>query len=93
MNGASFWLKKLALIQTKSITLSKVGGMPLARLRLRLPTREGEVTNLNQWGKTFKTPGTSVSPGRARPCFIIVTPAFVTTGEDVTPPVQMEEGT
>ena len=54
MNGASFWLKKLALIQTKSITLSKVGGMPLARLRLRLPTREGEVTNLNQRGKTLK---------------------------------------
>ena len=32
----------------------KKGGMPLARLQLRLPTREGEVTNLNQWGKDLK---------------------------------------
>ena len=31
------------------------GGMPLARLQLRPPTREGEVINLNQLGEKHKT--------------------------------------
>jgi len=49
--------------QPKSII--KKRALPLARLRLRLPTREGEVKYLSQWGK-YKTPDTPVSPGRAR---------------------------
>ena len=30
------------------------GGMPFARLRLRLPTREGERSYLNQWDEKIK---------------------------------------
>jgi len=32
------------------------GGVPLARLQLRLPTREGEKQDLNQWARSFRTP-------------------------------------
>lgn len=39
--------------------------MPLARLQLRLPTREGEETISTSWEES-KTAGASVSPGRAR---------------------------
>jgi len=42
------------------------GEVPLARLQLRLSAREGEVKYLNQLGRKDKTPGTPVSPGRAR---------------------------
>ena len=45
--------------------------MPLARLQLRLPTREGELNNLSHLGKV-KTTGTSVSPDRARLNLLII---------------------
>jgi len=32
------------------------GGMPLARLQLRLPTQEGEISYLSQQGKKLKKP-------------------------------------
>lgn len=44
--------------------------MPLARLQLRLPTREGEVQNLNQRGKKFKSPLAPQFP-LAEPAFLI----------------------
>jgi hypothetical protein len=45
--------------------------MPLARLQLGLPTREGEEQNLNQLGKKFKNP--------LVPQFPLTEPAFFFT--------------
>jgi hypothetical protein len=40
-----------AYVQWQGQKYNQKGGMPLARLQLKLPAREGEVKYLNQWEK------------------------------------------